>query len=138
MTESTKLFWSRLALGLLGLAFALSVIFLMDAFSEYRRVKTIHESLEADPDSLTCQLEDGIDSLEFWIEGDLPEFLTLTFDAVSWRSSSDNPIDWRASIPQETKLLLLYDTPIQAGISSSEAAVKVFRVYFGEEELSAL
>ena len=141
MTGSSRRFWSRLALGFTGLAFALGVIFLMDAFSEYRRVKTIHESLEADLDSLTCQLEDAIDSLEFWIElkGDPPEFLTLQFNGVSWPSSSEKSVvDWRTTIPQETRLLLLYDTLLLAGISSPEAARKVYRVYFDEEEVSAL
>lgn len=140
MTESTRLFWSRLALGLLGLIFALSVVFFMDAFSEYRRVKTIHESLEADLDSLTCQLNDGIDSLEFWVgTGGPPYYITFQYNGVSWPSSSEKSVvDWRTTIPQETRLLLLYDTLLLAGISSPEAARKVYRVYFDEEEVSAL
>ena len=140
MTESTRLFWSRLALGLSGLGFALAVVFLLDSISEFGRVSAIRESLEAELDSLTCQLYGGIDSVEFWIElsDGAPIPLTLTFDGVSWRASSGNPVEWRASIPQETKLLLLYDTLLQAGVSSPDAAEKVFRVYFGEEELSAL
>ena len=132
MTESTRLFWSRFALGLLGLVFALGVVCMMDSFFKLGREYAIHESL-------TQQLAARKDSLAsaklrlHEVEMSLFNMRLGVYETVDM----DILQSWRDYIPQETKLLLLYDVLVLK-MSPVDAAEKVFRVHLGEEELSAL